>query len=108
MPIWKVEPVDPNDNCWKGFSYRKAVVVRAGDEAGARSVAAVKLGPKWHQPPVSYHGLSPWHDSSLSSCHQIESAGYEEDGDDELLEPLGQVKISKSHRAFAIRNCGNI
>ena len=90
MPIWKLEPVDPDHNVWSDFSHVGSVIVRAPDESAARSIAEVKLGPLWGQSAGSYHGASPWQDLSLSSCQRFEDSGYEEDGPDELLHPLGK------------------
>ena len=90
MPIWKLEPVDPDDDLWSNFSHSGAVIVRARDGTAARAVAEVKLAPLWGPLPGSLHGTSPWQYLSLSSCQRFEDSGYEEDGPDELLHPLGK------------------
>ena len=90
MPIWKLEPIDSNHDCWIGIDCREPVIVRANDEQGARDVAEVKLAPTWGAPPGKHHGASPWQDHYHSSCNRFKNSSYEEDGDDELLEPLGK------------------
>ena len=90
MSIWIIEALDPDDDCWKGFSHTGPVKVRASDDQGARNVAEVKFGPKFGPPPGEFHGNSPWQNHSHSSCNRLKNSGYEEDGDDELLEPLGK------------------
>lgn len=90
MPIWKLEPLDPNNDCWVDFSYRGEVIVRANDEQGARNVTEVKLEPLLVTPLIRYHGTSPWRDHSLSSCKRIDDSGHEQDGAVDILEPLGK------------------
>ena len=90
MPIWKLEPIDPKDDCWVGIYCRELVFVRASDEKGARNVAAVELAPSWTAPPGEFHGASPWQENSLSSCCRVEEHEYEDEGPDKLLSPLGK------------------
>lgn len=90
MPIWRLEQIDPKDDCWIGISRRGPEDVRASDEQGARNVAEVELAPLWTAPPGEFHGASPWQDDSLSSCHRLEEHEYKDEGPDELLKPLGK------------------
>jgi hypothetical protein len=90
MPIWKIEPIDPDDESWALFRYCGAVIVRAEDEAAARRVAAMGLTPMMVLGAIpTYTSSSPWQDEHLSTCRQIENSKYDEDGKDELLEPKG-------------------
>jgi hypothetical protein len=89
MPIWKIEPLDSQNECWIYFYCRKPVIVRAHNEQAARTVAEVRLAALFGPPPEIYHGTSPWQDDSLSSCRQDEDSKYREEGPEELLEPLG-------------------
>ena len=90
MPIWKLEPLDPNDDCWIDIFCRQPLIVRARDEPGARTVAEVECAPLLGPPPGKSHGTSPWQIDTLSSCSQVVGTEYEEDGPDELLIPLGR------------------
>ena len=39
MPIWKLEPIDPNDDHWGASTYNGPLFARAADEDIARELA---------------------------------------------------------------------
>ncbi len=90
MPIWKIEPIDPDDESWAFFRYRGEAIARAHDEAAARRVAAMGLTPMMVLGTIpTYTSSSPWQDEDLSTCQRIENSEYDEDDGDELLKPKG-------------------
>ena len=44
MPVWKLEPINPDDEHWTASRYVGPLFVRAADDDGARKLAAMACG----------------------------------------------------------------
>ncbi len=85
MPIWRLDPIHPDDHHWRASTYTGPLSVRAADEIKARELAAsaFRIGAETSaardvpRPPW----LFPW----LVTCTRIEDSEFEEDGPDTVL-----------------------
>ncbi len=87
MAIWKLEPIDPNDDHWRASAYCGPVFARAPDEAGARHLAVGAFG-------IAAGGLAgakaprlPWLYAWLVTCERLEESDFDEEGPDAILGP---------------------
>ncbi len=87
MPIWKLEPVDPNEDHWRASVYNGPVVVRAADEVRARGVAAEAFGIAAEKLPGAEVPLVPWDYSQLVTCARLENSDFDEEGPEAILGP---------------------
>ena len=90
MKIWRLSPLNPNFAGWCCSRYQGDAIVRAEDEEKARDIAyrhfwslAEKVSPCQETP------RSPWKDSSVVKCIELDNSKYSTDGPAELLEPEG-------------------
>ncbi len=79
MPIWKLEPINPDDDHWRACTYNGPSFVRAADEDSARALAAseYRIGAE----------KSPWLFAWLTNITRIEDSEYDEDAPDTILGP---------------------
>jgi len=87
MPIWKLTPLDLGDPNWEASSHRGIAVVRARDEAAARTTAAKAFDAKTRFKPGSGQRLPPWQRAGLVKAERIEDERYEADGPATVLSP---------------------
>ena len=87
MPIWKLEPVDPNEDHWRASTYIGPVIVRAADDARAGSVAAEAFGFAAEKLPEAEVPLLPWNYSWLVTCVRLDNSGFDEEGPEAILGP---------------------
>ncbi len=95
MPIWRLDPIHPDDHHWRASTYIGPLSVRAADGIKAREVAAsafrldaeTSAGKDVTRPPW----LFPW----LATCERIEASEFEEDGPDTILGP--EEVLSRAH-----------
>ena len=87
MPIWRLEPINPDDHHWQASTYAGPLTVRAADEDKAREVASSQLRISAEKPPGAEVPRTPWLYLWLSTCKRIEASELEEDGPDTILEP---------------------
>ncbi len=83
MPIWKLEPINPNERHWRASRYVGPVIVRAPDEVRAGGVAGAAFGAWTVRVPGAETPLLPWVHSSLVTCVRLEKSDYDEDYDEE-------------------------
>ncbi len=87
MPIWRLEPINPDDRRWQASTYAGPLTVRAADEDKARELAASKFRIGAEKPPGAEGPKTPWLYSWLSTCERIEASEFEVDGPDTILGP---------------------
>ena len=95
MPIWKLEPVDPDEHHWRASTYVGPVIVRAPDEARAGRVAADAFGIAAEKLPGAEVPVSPWIHPWLVTCVRLENSDYDEEGPDTILGP--DKALSRAH-----------
>jgi hypothetical protein len=88
MPVWKLMPIDLLDPNWEASSHRGAVIVRAPDEAAARSAAGRAFDVATRFPPRGGAKFPPWHSSALVSAEPIDDARYDAKGPTAILDPV--------------------
>jgi hypothetical protein len=88
MKLWKLSPIDPNSATWDSSCYKGDAIIRAEDEKEARSEAVhcffnlvIYNGPSQETP------RSPWNDSLVVQCIELENSEHSTDGPAELIEP---------------------
>ncbi len=88
MPIWKLEPINPDDDHWSASLYNGPLLVRADDEDIARELATsdYRVGSE----------KSPWLYAWLTNITRIEDSEYDEDGPDTILGP--EEALAKAHQ----------
>ena len=87
MPIWRLEPINPDDHHWQASTYAGPLTVRAVDEDKARELAVSQFSIAAEKPPGAEVLRTPWHYSWLSTCARLEASEFEEDGPDTILGP---------------------
>lgn len=87
MPIWKLEPINPDDDHWRASTYIGPLFVRAADEDIARELAISEycIGAE----------KSPWLYAWLTNITRIEDSEYDEDAPDTILGP--EEALAKAH-----------
>ncbi len=88
MPIWKLEPINPNDDHWGASTYNGPLFARAADEDIARELATSEY--------LIGAGKSPWLYAWLTNITRIEDSDYDEDGPDAILGP--QEALAKAQQ----------
>ncbi len=88
MPIWKLEPINPDDDHWGASTYNGPLIVRAADEDIARELATAeyRIGTE----------KSPWLYAWLTNIIRIEDSEYDEDAPDTILGP--EEALTKAHQ----------
>lgn len=88
MRIWKLSPLNYDFAGWCCSCHKGDAIVRAEDEEGARNIAnqcfsifAEKVSSCQETP------RSPWEDSSVVKCTELDNSKYSTDGPSGLLEP---------------------
>lgn len=87
MPIWKLTPVDLSDPNWEASSHRGIAIVRARDEADARTAAAQAFDVKTRFTPRETQRIPPWKRAALVAVERIEDERYDAEGPAAVLEP---------------------
>ncbi len=93
MPIWRLEPINPDDHHWRASTYTGPVFVRAADEDKARELAASKFRIGAEPSPGAELPRPPWLYPWLTTCARIEESEYAEDGPDTILGPKPLLKM---------------
>jgi len=90
MKIWELSPLDLDFAGWCCSRHKGDAIVRAEDEEEARNIAnqrflilAEKVSSCQETP------RSPWEDSSVVKCIELDNSKYSTDGPAGLLEPEG-------------------
>jgi hypothetical protein len=88
MKIWKLSPLDLDFAGWCCSCHKGDAIVRAEDKEEARNIAnqrflilAEKVSSCQETP------RSPWRDSSVVKCIELDNSKYSTDGPAGLLEP---------------------
>ena len=88
MKIWKLSPLDLNFAGWRYSEHKGDAIVRAEDEKEARDLAvrhfssmAEKVSPCQETP------RSPWDNSSVVECIELDNSEYPTDGLAKVLKP---------------------
>ncbi len=87
MPIWRLEPINPDDDHWQASTYAGPLSVRAADDDKARELAASQFRIGAGKPPGAEDPKPPWLYSWLVTCERIKVSEFEEDGPDAILGP---------------------
>ena len=95
MPIWRLEPINPDDRHWQASTYVGPLTVRAADEDKARELAASQFRIGAEKRPGAEVPRTPWLYSWLATCTRIEASEFEEDGAETILGP--EEALPKAH-----------
>jgi hypothetical protein len=95
MPIWRLEPINPENYHWQASTYAGPLSVRAADEDKARELAASRFRIDAEKLPGADVPRTPWIYSWLAICEQIKVSEFEEDGPDTILGP--EEALSRVH-----------
>ena len=87
MPIWKLEPVDPDEHHWRASRYKGWVIVRAPDEVKARSLANRAFDGFVQVTPGAETPLMPWMQDRITTCARVDESEYDEEGEEAILAP---------------------
>ncbi len=87
MPIWKLTPLDLLDPNWEASSHQGIAIVRARDEADARSTAAKAFDVKTRFGPRKGQKLPPWKRAALVKAERVDDTRYEAEGPAAVLDP---------------------
>ena len=85
MPIWRLDPIHPDDHHWRASTYTGPLSVRAADEIKARELAASAFRIGAEKSEARDVPRSPWLFPWLVTCTRIEDPEFEEDGPDTIL-----------------------
>ena len=88
MEIWKLTPVDLLDANWEASSHRGIVIVRAPDEAAARTTAAKAFDVATRFPPGAGMRVPPWTRTTLVKAERITDRRYDPHGAVQILDPV--------------------
>jgi len=88
MKIWKLSPIDLDFSGWCCSSYQGDAIVRAEGEEEARNIASQHFGIFAEKISSSQETpRSPWNDSSVVKCIELDNSKYSKDSLAKLLEP---------------------
>ena len=87
MPIWRLEPINPDDHHWRASTYSGPLSVRAAEEDKARKLAASQFRIDAENHLGAEVPRTPWLYSWLVNCTRIETSEFEEDGPEPILGP---------------------
>ena len=75
MPIWKLDPINPDDEHWTASRYVGPLFVRAADDDGARELACRigegKLSGSSFRASLAVRRVSAWVSSSTASYETL-------------------------------------
>ncbi len=86
MPIWRLDPIHPDDHHWRASTYTGPWSVRAADETKARELAASAFRIGAETSAAKDVLRPPWLFPRLVTCTPIEDSEMEEDGPDAILD----------------------
>ncbi len=86
MPVWELEPIDPDDFNWRASTYKGRVVIRAPDEDRAREIAILAFAIGTRRELHEGVPFCPWDHEDKVRCRQLTDPRYPEDGPEEILE----------------------
>lgn len=88
MKIWKLSPLDLDFDGWCYSRYKGDAIVRAENEKKARKIAAYDFGNLTKKISGSQETpRSPWDNSKVVKCIELDNSNYTTDGPSKLLEP---------------------
>ena len=88
MKIWKLSPIDLGFAGWRYSRYKGDATVRAENEKKAREIAAIDFGNLTKKTSGSQETpRSPWDNSKVVMCIELDNSNYSTDGPAKLLEP---------------------
>ena len=87
MPVWKLSPLDLDDQNWEASSHRGPCIVRARSEADARATAAAAFDVRTGFRPGRGVTFPPWTRPALVKAERVENSPYATEGRTEVLEP---------------------
>jgi hypothetical protein len=89
MPIWKLAPIltSVSDSAWAYSRWFGPAVVRAGNPARARQIAAeaFRKAQEYENEPAALE--SPWLNEELVGCQRVAVSTFPPQGPDFLLQP---------------------
>ena len=95
MPIWKLEPVNPEEHHWRASKYDGHVFIRAPGELRARDIASSAFGITPQHSGESETPLLPWIHFVTVTCTDVETSDFDEEGPDEVVGP--PEALSRKH-----------
>ncbi len=87
MPIWKLEPVNPEEPLWRASMYNGHVFIRAPYVLVARDIATKAFGISAEHFGESEIPLNPWVHFVTVTCTRVEKSDFDEEGPDIILGP---------------------
>ncbi len=91
MPIWKLEPINPDDDHWTACRYVGPLFVRAADDDGARELTALQYAKGEEKLSGGNVPKTPWLYAWLATCTRLEDSEYDSDGPDAILGPAEAI-----------------
>ncbi|GEM_PF-852445 len=85
MPVYFLEPIDLNHRDWEASIYKGPCTIRTDDPDRARQIAKHAFWITTDSPQK----MVPWNNSSQVKVSLLTDHNYEEDGQEEILEPPG-------------------
>jgi len=95
MPIWKLEPVNPEEPHWRASNYDGHVFIRAPNVLMARDIACSAFGISAEHFGESETPLNPWVHFVTVTCTRVEISVFDEEGPDTILGP--PEALSRAH-----------
>ena len=96
MPLWKLEPINLENNNWGSSTYRDEVIVRAVDVSKARDLASRAYVIATNARPDETAIIGPWENPGLIRAEQVQATDdYTEDGDQEIVYPAEAVTLAR-------------
>ena len=96
MPIWKLEPVNPEEHHWRASKYDGHVFIRAPNVLMARDIATSAFGIFPEHFGESEIPLNPWFHFVTVTCTRVETSDFDEEGPDIILGP--PEALSRAYR----------
>ena len=96
MPIWKLEPVNPEEQHWRASKYNGHVFIRAPNVLMARDIACSAFGIFPEHFGESETPLNPWVHFVTVTCTRVETSDFDEEGPDKILGP--PEALSRAYR----------
>jgi hypothetical protein len=87
MKVWRLLPVNPQAEAWRGSTHKGPALVRAETARRARELATARFAGD--ASPRLSKAASPWDDDGMVRAEAAAEPGHLQDGPEGVLEPLG-------------------
>ena len=87
MKVWRLLPVDPQAEAWRGSTHKGPALVRAETARRARELATARFTGDTSRRKGAV--TSPWDDAGVVRAEAAAEPRHPQDGPEGVLEPLG-------------------